>query len=388
MWTHWIGEACDMHPDPVSGCPITRLTSSVIVNNNIYCEQPYTSPCGDYIAMIRSPYADPRISNPDLWVIDIKRLKLKPLEMNISGLMVGTSSWSGWIYYISHDQSLMRVDLATQKKEVVLTEWSLPPNFILQSVTPNHEYMVGVQFTHRFTSEIIRIDLATGEIKVIFEHDEVLTHLQIDPGSGKDLLVQHNRGQRINHMHEGKNQHTKHTGATHFIIDMDGNNHRPLAIGEPYTISSSGHCAWLPGKNRIGVATHFNYDQTGGTLDGRYPKGNFFTVGPGDAHPTCFEAPEHRFNHVNVSKDGKYFLCDSYYKGIPGPIPLVVGNIQTGKYAMAVSNCGAQGGGPACSHPHAYFTADNKNIIYNADPFHLPHVWAARVTDKFYQGLE
>jgi len=52
-----------------------------------------------------------------------------------------------------------------------------------------------------------------------------------------------------------------------------------------------------------------------------------------------------------------------------------------------VADCGATGGGPACSHPHAYFTADNRNVIYNADRHDLSHVYAARVPEGFLESL-
>ncbi|MCM8817483.1 MAG: oligogalacturonate lyase family protein [Candidatus Omnitrophica bacterium] len=122
--------------------------------------------------------------------------------------------------------------------------------------------------------------------------------------------------------------------------------------------------------------------------DSRHSQGNFVVVGPDDEKPFVFSAPEHLFNHVNISKCGTYFVCDSYKNGIPGPIEIVVGNIKTGKYRTLVSNCGAQGGGAACSHPHPYITADNKNVIFNADPFGISHVHAARIPDDFLKSLE
>jgi hypothetical protein len=80
-------------------------------------------------------------------------------------------------------------------------------------------------------------------------------------------------------------------------------------------------------------------------------------------------------------------VCDSYRNGLPGHIELVIGNIETGKYRTLVSDCGAQGGGPACSHPHPYLTADNRNVIYNADPYQICHVHAARVPPGFLEAL-
>ena len=36
---------------------------------------------------------------------------------------------------------------------------------------------------------------------------------------------------------------------------------------------------------------------------------------------------------------------------------------------------------------NAYFTADNKHVIYNADPTMIGHVYAARVSEEFLKSL-
>jgi len=195
----------------------------------------------------------------------------------------------------------------------------------------------------------------------------------------------------MNNLHEvrplPKNKSTG-TGATHAIIDIDGGNYRPLPIGEPITISSSGHSAWIANSGCIGLTTHFLDMAHIGSLDKRFPTGNFFVVSPDEKQPRVFHAPLHRFNHVSISRCGKYFVCDSYCNGIPGAIPLVIGNIKSGKCRAVISNCGSQGGGPACSHPHPYLTADNRHIIYNADPYHVCHVYKALIPDEFYESIE
>jgi hypothetical protein len=73
---------------------------------------------------------------------------------------------------------------------------------------------------------------------------------------------------------------------------------------------------------------------------------------------------------------------------MPGGIEIVVGNIRTGKHRVLLADCGAQGGCAACSHPHPYMMADNRRVIYNADRYGMPHVYAAHVTDEFLKSLE
>jgi hypothetical protein len=113
-----------------------------------------------------------------------------------------------------------------------------------------------------------------------------------------------------------------------------------------------------------------------------------FTAAPGEKAPKVFRMPEHRCNHIATSKCGRYFVCDSYPKGIPGPVPLVVGNFQTGKYRNLLGDSKASCGASACSHAHAYFTVDNRHVIYNADPYMVGHVHAARVPEDFLKSLD
>ena len=50
----WAQESSDRRDDPVSGARIIQLTSAAAISNNIYGEQPYTSPDGRRIVIARS----------------------------------------------------------------------------------------------------------------------------------------------------------------------------------------------------------------------------------------------------------------------------------------------------------------------------------------------
>ncbi|HPC29073.1 MAG TPA: hypothetical protein PLI50_02520 [bacterium] len=395
MAIKWCGEACDLIHDPVSNALITRLTTSVMNNINIYCEQPYTSPDGKRIAYTRSYGPDPRIPPYQLCVADIEKLKVALVEPEVSSFLVGTSAWSGKIYYLRPNGELIRVDITTFEKEIMITHWDISADMCFDTVSPDHRYLVGVRQSTTGGSEIIRVDLLKKEWKIIFEHEETLCHLQFNPVSGRDILVQHNRHQKLKA--DGLKIGSKETEefATHFIIDCEGENFRQLKIGPPYTAGSTGHSGWIADTGRIGLTVRWpamSEDEPSARFKPvhhkLHPQGNFISIGPDDERPSVFNAPEHLFNHVNISKCGKYFVCDSYKNSIPGPIEIVVGNIKTGKYRTIVSNCKAQGGGAASSHPHPYITADNKNVIFNADPYGICHVHAARIPEGFLKSLE
>ena len=237
------------------------------------------------------------------------------------------------------------------------------------------------------TMGVLRIDLEGGGWDVIFEHPEITnSHLQYNPVNGRDILVQHNRGSRMAADGTILKRGDAELGATLMVIDGEGGNCRKLPAGPPHTAGCTGHECFVADTGKVA----FTVNATGPNreLDSRYPEGNLFTAGPGDAEPTVFAAPEHYFNHLCVSKCGKYFVCDSYPKGLPGPVAIVIGNLQSGKYRAIVKDCRSTLSGAQCRHPHPYLTSENRHVVYNSDCDAIPHVYFAEVPDGFLAGLD
>ena len=234
------------------------------------------------------------------------------------------------------------------------------------------------------------MDLKEKTWKTILERPELFSaHLQYAPkadASGNfQIMGLLHRGKKLNNQWHMMDVPTKHPGTGYYVVDNDGGNFREFPSGRPFVRSNNGHCAWVGNTGRIVFSV--SWDQKTWQLDPRWPQGNLFTAAAGEEKPRVFHAPAHRFNHVSVSKCGRYFVCDSYPKGIPGPTVIVIGNIETGKYRNVISDCKASSGGPACSHAHAYLTADNKHVIYNADPYWIGQVFFARLADGFLESL-
>ncbi len=142
MIRKWQAEACDLSHDPVSGALITRLTCSVMHNINIYCEQPYTSPDGKRIAYTRSSGSDARIPPYQLCVADIEKLRVMLVEPEVRSVLVGTSAWSGKIYYLTSEMELAMFDISTLEKQIILTSWELGEDVCFDTVSPDHRYLV------------------------------------------------------------------------------------------------------------------------------------------------------------------------------------------------------------------------------------------------------
>lgn len=393
---NWMQESCDLYDDPESGARIIQLTSGATISNNIYGEQPYCSPDGSRLAIARS--RDFHFDPTGLFLVfDLTKLRIGLVE-KIQGVRgISTNAWSGKLYYWSLQNELKRMDLTTLSREIVYVPNNAEDTGILGSVSPDQRYMLGfgrrLQGPGAPTFQILRLDLETGEKMVILEHPEICNpHLQFNPITGDDILVQNNRGVFLEPDGTLDYRHSE-AGTSLFLIDKDGKNLRQLPVGPPFTATSTGHECFIPGTDRVLFSSQWNHESW--QFDSRFPGGNIFTVAPGDAAPTVFVCPEHRFNHVSVSHCGTYFVADShgdkglFINGALGPISLVIGNLKTGKYRTLVKDSMAISGGNQSTHTHPYLTTDNRHVIYNANPFHsTPQVYAARIPEDFLPSLD
>jgi hypothetical protein len=241
--------------------------------------------------------------------------------------------------------------------------------------------------------QIVRLDLKKKIREVIFEHPEISNpHLQFNPVTGDQILVQHNQGLRLRR--DGSLERGAPVECRLFVIDSDGRNQRAVPAGPPVTAGGTGHECFVGDTGRILFSAGWEARSSSDwRQDARNPRGNLFTGVPGEKKPACFPAPEHLFNHVCAARDGIHFVADSipngrwFKRGVIQCAALVVGNLDTGKYRVLVEDSGASGGGNQCTHTHPYLTADNRYVIYNADPSGVPQVFAARLPDGFLASL-
>ncbi len=382
----WFGEAYDYPADPDSGATTVRLTTSLYHHCNVYPEHGYSSADGRRIAILRSHSADPRVPPSDLLVADLYTLRLTIVERNIQSILVGTAAFTGWIYYLNANRELMRVQMSTLEKQVVWSQWPFSPDFVLHTVSVDQRYLVGQLPQANYKNALVRIDLVEKTWKIIYEDYEISNaHPVFNPITGRDLYVLRATGYGVNDRQEVKDLGTPRY-CTQFLLDRDGGNRRDLPIGPPHSPSSTGHAGWIADTGRICCVVDWDLQRYRPLKE--FPRGNIVWCGPQDKEPFFLDCPDHAFQHIGVSRCGRYFVSESYAAGLPGPVALVVGNFQTGKWRVLLRDCKATGGASAISHAHAYFTADNKHVIYNADPHMIGHVYAARVPDAFLRSLD
>jgi hypothetical protein len=396
MAIRWEAEACELARDPGSGAAITRLTAAAMHSINIYYEQPYGTADSSRIAYLRAVSSDPRLPpGQQLCVADLETCRVTLVDDRIRSHWVATSPWSGHVLYLRDNGELIHLDLMTLEKRIALTHWPLPEDAYLWTATPDLRYMLSAFYDQDFHFNLVRLNLEQREWEVIFRHPFEHGHIQLDPVRGRDILLQRGRGCRRNHLGERRREQTAHAGATHVMLDLDGANERQLHIGEPWTAPSCGHASWVAGSGRmatpVGSAGGIHVGDPRNVPvprhDPRHAAGNMLVVGPEDEQPHAFPAPMHLFNHASVSRCGRYFVADCFCHGLPGPTEIVIGNFETGRHAVLVADCGAQGGGPASGHVHPYLTADNRRVIYNADRHGLCQVHMASVPNELLHQL-
>lgn len=398
MTIRWEAEAQDIGFDKETGAWITRMTSSVMSNINIYYEQPYGSADGKRFVYLRAPTSDPRLPpGQQLCVGDVTTLRVALMDDTVKTNWVATSPWSGKVAYLRANGELILLDMDTLEKQILLTHWPLPATCAPWSLTPDMRYLITTAQDSDYMFRLIRVDLHTREYEVIYQHADLHNHIQINHVNGRDILLQRNRGLRRNDLGQMRRDPSEHPGATHVVVDLHtGQEKSAIPIGEPWCAPSFGHASWASdsGKMATPVNTMGNFYATpeipnpSRKHDSRFPQGNLMIAGPGDEKPTVFPAPDRCFSHSSMSRCGRYFVADDFHNGADGPVQIVIGNIHTGKSRTLVSNCGANGGGAACTHPHPYFTADSKRVIYNADPHHICHIHVAGLPKDFLSSLD
>lgn len=387
-------EYSDWGVDPDSGAIVRRLTSAAAHSNNIYCEKPLGSPDGTRLLVARWLGVPP--SNAWLYVADLKTGSLTLVETDLAmpdqvNMSVANVPWSEWKYYNTVEGSIRRLSLVTLERQQVRAPGTLRPQPLayLESITPDESLLIGAEFTdERGRQDFSRqqgftLDLKTG-VKQVIHPGERWSHEQFNPGGAGEVL----------HLRYGPGPSGRWAQSV-VVRRLDGGEPVRLPFGDPWSAEQSGHIAWLGKTGRVISAA--NWLKSEKRHDPRHPAGNLLVATPGDRTPAVFPAPGHAFYHVSSSRCGRYFVgddvldfrADAFASGYPGPIRIVIGNLETGKSRVLLRDCQHYGiCGRSPYEPNPYLTADNRNVIYNAAPFGLMQVFAAEVPEAFWRSLD
>ncbi|MEN6545844.1 MAG: oligogalacturonate lyase family protein, partial [Armatimonadia bacterium] len=136
-----------------------------------------------------------------------------------------------------------------------------------------------------------------------------------------------------------------------------------------------GHQAWIGGTGDIILTI----------VPGLEPEfsepGHLLFLHPGDEKSRVINA-EYDYAHPNASRDGRFFVSDTYRDKL-----VVVGSIKTGN-CRVLCETGSTFRGNQWTHPHPYFTPDRKWVIFNSDRTGTPQVYAASVPEGLLEELD
>jgi hypothetical protein len=360
-----------------TGSEIWQVTTEQFSQSNIYCEVPYCSGDSRHFVYQRYNPGQPGNNKTELMVVELGTWK--QCRLDVCSGMAGTAvSPDGVFYYLKRADrgalDLMRADLSKQTPETIyhLQDKGL---FSLGTVSADARYYAcGKRLGDDYQMfGILLVDLQKSTQTIIDRDPFILNpHPQFEPGRGRVLMIQHNRGGK--YTPEGRRiRLVGPEGATLYLLSVPDGKRTELQVGKPYTTPCTGHEAWI-GKTREVLLTV--------SASGDYAphKGNLLAVRA--ESPAWVVAKGHRFNHVGVSRCGRFFCCDDWQE----PYKLVIGSIRTGKTAVVCESKTAPSRAQN-THPHAYLTPDLKWVIFNSNRSGFPHIHAASVPEGMIEKL-
>jgi len=373
--TKWFCEHVIRETHPISRSKVIQLTSSPIISDCIYGEQPCCSPDGSRIAFIRYLYQG---FQKELWVCDLETKRITLVDKGPI-MTIGCSAYSGYVYYETIRNGrrvLMKLSLNDLEVEEVFDLSGIPKFMVLGTASPDQRYYVNLSRIGPQRYVLIRLDLKKGDWKIIHEGKDIINpHPQFEPGKGLDILVQHNRGGLLD---EAGNivRLVGNEGATLYVIDRDGKNLRHLPVGKPFTAPITGHECWIGKSGKIILTICSTHEEA-------LSKGNVLVVKPGEKKAQVL-AKGFLLTHISASRDGRFFIGDAL--NLPSR-PLVIGSIKTGKCTI-LCDTWTSAGVAQYTHPHPYITSDNQWVIFNSDRTGVPQIYAASIPSKLLDFLE
>jgi hypothetical protein len=360
-----------------TGAEIWQITTEELNQSNIYCEVPYCSRDSSHFVYARTN-PDLKTNCTEFMAVELGSWKQHRLDTgrSLSGCAVSTD---GLFYYVKQTDDgsnlLMRADLADgATAEVHRFQEGLSIRS-LGTVTTDRRYYAGGAMTEPGWTmfDVALVDLETGRQSILDRDPYILNpHPQFEPGKGRTLMIQHNRGGKYSA--DGKLERlVGPEGATLYVLSVPEGKRTELQVGKPFTTPCTGHEAWIgdTGEMLLSVSARGDFAPE---------KGNLLGVRAGQ--PARVIGRGYRFNHVGVSRCGRLFCCDDWQP----PFRIVIGSIETGKSAV-VCDSKTQPSRSQNTHPHAYLTPDLKWVIFNSNRSGPAHVYAARLPEGLAQEL-
>jgi len=360
-----------------NGVVVYQATDETVDKSNIYCEFPWCPPNAQCFVYMRQA---PEAVNP----VEYVACEFGSWETRVIGRGTGAFMSDGRFYFQrvnAHGHAeIVRVDLEREQSAVIPLPESLPAGAGVL-ISPNERYGVFSR-TLSYAPQCFGVglvDLHTEHCEIIHTDPYICNqHLQFEPGAGKLLMVQHNRGCR--YLPDGwREVLVGPEGCTLFLLEIPSGNVIRLQVGPPYTASVSGHETWRGTSKEILLTLNLQDDYDLG-------KGPIVGVRPGEA-ARVYCAPL-QLNHLGVEPSGRIFCGDA-----ADPDAVVIGAVQTNRVttvcpARASYRRAEERGAWQDSHPHAYISPDRHWVVFNSDRTGVQQIYCAEIPIEMIEALE
>lgn len=358
--------------DTVSGAEIYQLTDGPRPADNIYGEQPYSSPCGTRIAVRYYPHEG---TDGGLSILDLVDGSLHPVLKKMPRFPA-FHAWGEFLYFQQHvgkEMRLRRCHYVNTTTEDVLVLPATGSQLSYGTVSPDLRYYAVNSHSDRTSSRLLLFDLVDGVHSVLAESSaQWFKHEQFSRDGRDAILIQANSTDvsvvNLGVVYPG--------GGEIEWLPVDS---RPLVpVGkwpgrDRYTPRCTGHEAWIGKTDRVFLSTA--YDSSSMT--------NVWSVSLSDEQPAAACVGEHVFGHVATSGCGRFWIADAPSEE---GIPIYIGSFATGSNSrLCISRTVHDG--QQWSHTHPYLTADNRWVIFTSNRSGIPQIYGARLADGFLSSL-
>ena len=345
--------------DSESGACVYQLTDGPRPVDNIYGEQPYSSPQSNRIAVRFYAEGD---QDGGLSLLDLEDGSLHPVQEQMPRFPA-FHAWGDHLYYqeaVGDELLLKRCHYQSLEKTDMVRLPTGEGRFSYGTVSPDgHWYAASVHREDK-SCQILLVDLHDGSVESLVDTDEWhLKHEQFSRDGANHILIQANSPD-VSQVHLG-------------VLAVDRTGIEWLPVDRPHTPRPTGHEAWVGTSGRVFLSTAF--DEGNPT--------NIWTAGLDSPVPSAACVSGLRFGHISVSRCGRFWIADAM--GEEG-IPIYMGCLESGELRRVVSS-GTAHDGQQWSHTHPYVTADNGWLIYTSNRSGQPQVYGARIPEELLEDL-
>ena len=358
--------------DPDSGAETFQLTEGDRPTDNIYGEQPYSSPDGTRIVARHFPTDD---CEGEIAFVDLNDGSSHSVFKG-EPRFPAFHAWGEYLYYQEGDDDsliLKRCHFQTLEIEEILPLPVEEGFFSYGTVSPDHQYYAVSVREDKWARRVLLIEVSDGSRRTLAESpDQHFKHEQFSLDGRNRVLIQANGPETV----------VVNLGAME--VDREGVDWFPVDAppvtpygkwpgGDRHTPRCTGHESWVGVTDKVFFSTA--YDEEQGT--------NIWTARLGDTAPVVACQTPMRFGHVSVSRCGRYWIGDvSREEGAPIYIGAFGSNTcRRLVYSRTVSDRNQS------SHTHPYLTADNGWLIFNSTRPGRPQVHGAKVPKGLLEAL-